>query len=95
MKASSHQPTTGIHADESKTASTSQRKRPSPTKRMGTNPTTFKPKRDGHISRKDMGKNRGKRRNEPSNNALRGIRTTRRIHATGQRRRKTERYMRS
>jgi len=62
---------------------------------MGTNSATFKPKCDGYVGRKNMGMNRWKQRNEPSNNALRGIHTTRRVHATGKRRRKTKRYTRS
>jgi len=95
MEAGSHQPTTGIYTYEGKTMSTSRRKCPNLTKGMGTDSATFKPKCNGYIGRKDTGKNRRKRRNEPSNNATRGIHTLRRIHATRKGRRKTERYTQS
>jgi len=66
------------------------RKCPNPTKGMGTNSTTFKPECHGYVGRKDMWKNCWKQGNEPSNNASRRIRTTRRIHAERERR-KTKR----
>jgi len=96
MKASSYRLTTTVHAYEGKTMSTSRREHSeTPTKGMGTNPATVKSKCHGYICRKNMRKDRRKRRNKSSNDATRRICSMRRIPPKRTRRWKTKRSTQS
>src|SRR6266702_2990160 len=85
MEASSHRPTTNVHAYEDQTTGASRRKYSKTTttaKRMGAAPPVIQSKCYGYVCRKDTWKSCWKRRDESSNDALRRVHPSRRIPPT-------------